>query len=141
MGSRGNRTRRATNCAMASFIYKNIFLVRDLNPNRVGENQICRPTRLTRKFIYIYILEVLCAIHYANGAFIYIFVISSYYSGNARFHLNSEVKHYWACLVLLWGTRREPYVIYDIFYIYIYIFFYIKWHNWIHCYSSKKHIM
>ena len=59
--------------------------------------------------LYIYILKI---------------VISSYHGGNARFHLNSEVKHHWACLVLLWGTWREPYVIYDNIYIYI---FYIKY--------------
>ncbi len=29
-------------------------------------------------------------------------------------HPNSEVKPRWACLVLRWGTTREPYVMNDI---------------------------
>ena len=36
------------------------------------------------------------------------YVIRSYHSGITRSHPNSEVKHYWACLVLRWGTTREP---------------------------------
>ena len=34
--------------------------------------------------------------------------IRSYHGGNTRSHPNSAVKHHWACLVLRWGTTREP---------------------------------
>ena len=44
-------------------------------------------------------------------------VIRSYHGGNTRSHPNSEVKHYWAYLVLRWGTTREPYVLNDFFFL------------------------
>ena len=47
---------------------------------------------------------------------LYWVVIRSYHGGITRSHPNSEVKHRWACLVLRWGTTREPYVLNDLFF-------------------------
>ena len=49
-------------------------------------------------------------------------IIRSYHGGITRSHLNSEVKHHWACLVLRWGTTREPYVLNDIIFFILYCF-------------------
>ena len=35
-------------------------------------------------------------------------IIRSYHGESTGSHPNSEVKHHWACLVLRWGTTREP---------------------------------
>ena len=51
------------------------------------------------------------------------FVIRSYHTGNTGSHSNSEVKQYWACLVLRWGTTREPYVANDKRFVCFFFFF------------------
>ena len=50
-------------------------------------------------------------------------VIRSYHGGNTGSHSNSEVKHHWACLVLRWGTTREPYVVNDNCFFFFLFFF------------------
>ena len=54
-------------------------------------------------------------------------------------HPNSEVKPRWACLVLRWGTTREPYVLNDII-IYIYIAYILYMHIYIHMYIDIIYI-
>ena len=67
-------------------------------------------------------------------------VIRSNRGGNTGSHLNSEVKHLWAYLVVGWWTTCEPYVLNNIFFIYVstLVYKYIDIYIYIYIYKYIK---
>ncbi len=92
-----------------------VFLVRESNPGRQGENLVSWPSRLTRN-IYTLLtgfepatsgLEVQCAIHCATRAY-NIYILTHTHCGD-RTH--DRVIKYFIC-VMSWSYREQPFELY-----------------------------